>query len=230
MRWRRRKRQRGSRPDWRGDLVNDNNTWRLPEPAGAAIGLPTAEEIVVSVGEYLGTLPYSAPEEEFETVATFMRAGSLIRLGPGTAEILAHCRVVRTGAEIVALLESERSVATHADWMQLVEAGLVRSGSPETVADWLDDCVVRPSGRSRGLKGEGLGIERGDGQVFAVSGVYYWFWLYARTGQSIREVRRFLTQQAHVDAASDADVAGTVLHMLLHGLGRLDLSADAPPA
>lgn len=186
-------------------------------------------DIVVPVGEYLGALPFhdDGPTESAnpQIVDAHMLAGSLLRLDDTQAEIMAYCRQLRLRSEVDDWLhDNQISPAALGD---LFDTGLLRSGSEAETVRWLSDCVVVPWGRSLGWN-EALTLLAPSDEAFQVSPVYYWLWLYSRTGRSIMDVLDFLRNEAaipDVDTVSIEEASAAITHLLAVGLGRLELPA-----
>lgn len=188
-----------------------------------------AVEIVVPVGEFLGALPFhddgSGRSTDAEIVDSHMLAGSLLRLDDDQAETMAFCRQLRLRSEVDDWLnENDIRPSIIAE---LVDAGLLRSGIDSEAGRWLADCVIVPWGRSLGWN-KSLTLLAPSNEAFQVSPVYYWLWLYSRTGRSIEEVLHFLRGSAvvpEVESAGAKDVSAAIVHLLSVGLGRLELPA-----
>lgn len=186
-------------------------------------------EIVVPIGEYLGALPFhndtSGNSAETQIVDAHMLAGSLLRLDDRQAETMAFCRQLRLRSEVDDWLSEEGIDPSVID--ELTEVGLLRTGNEVESVRWLGDCVIVPWGRSLGWN-ETLTLLAPSDEVFQVTPVYYWLWLYSRTGRSIEEVLNFLSAEAAVPEAIGAsmkDVSAAIVHLLAVGLGRLELPA-----
>lgn len=191
-----------------------------------------SEQVVAPIGEYLGTLPFYEKGTNKEPVFADaqMIAGTLLRLSDEQAEVMAFCRHLRLRQELDEWLNTEQIDSTVLD--ELVEAGLLRMGTDDSALDWLRDCTIVPWGRSLGWDGA-LNLLAPSDEVYQVAPVYYWLWLYSRTGRPIAEVLEFLRTEAAVsDAskASESDVSAALMHMLSVDLGRLDLAATAAEA
>lgn len=178
------------------------------------------DDVYVSVGEFLGMLPY-ASVAGMENVSTHMVGTQLIRLDPASTEVLAFCRNVRTADELDEWIDDQNGV-TDAVIAHLVEGGLLRHGPASQAAVWLADRVLVPAGHSAGLVDGALCLLAPSGTAFRVDGVYYWLWLYARSGSTLDSVRAFLDEQGQVKGTDDAAMSAAVMHMLIHGLARID--------
>ena len=191
-----------------------------------------SEQVVVPIGEYLGSLPFHEKGTNSEPVFADaqMIAGTLIRLSEEQAEVMAFCRHLRMRTELDQWLGIEQIDSTVFD--ELVEAGLLRIGTDESAMDWLRDCTIVPWGRSLGWDGA-LNLLAPSDEVYQVAPVYYWLWLYSRTGRPIAEVLEFLRTEAavsDVSNASESEVSAALMHLLAVDLGRLDLTAAAAEA
>lgn len=183
--------------------------------------------IVVPVGEYLGALPFhdDVPTQSAspQIADTHMLAGSLLRLDDSQAELMAYCRQLRLRSEVDDWLNDNKISPGVLD--DLFDVGLLRSGSETATVQWLSDCVIVPWGRSLGWN-EALTLLAPSDEAFQVSPVYYWLWLYSRTGRSIKDVLTFLRNEAaipDVDSVSAEDASAAITHLLAVGLGRLEL-------
>lgn len=183
-------------------------------------GTRVDDDVYVSIGEFLGILPYST-NAGVENVSTHMIGGRLIRLDPAATELLAFCRSVRTAEELVEWVADQNTV-TDADLARLVDDGLLRHGSAAQASTWLGDRSLVPAGHSAGVVDNALCVVAPSGSAYRVEGSYYWLWLYARTGRTIDSLRSFLTDQAHVDDVGEKTMSTAILHMLIHGLGQID--------
>lgn len=188
-----------------------------------------SEQVVAPIGEYLGTLPFyeTGTKREPEFADAQMIAGTLLRLGDEQAEVMAFCRHLRLRSELDEWLEAEKIDSAVVD--ELVRTGLLRTGADDSALEWLHDCTIVPWGRSLGWDGA-LSLLAPSDKIYQVAPVYYWLWLYSRTGRTIAEVLDFLRTEAAVPEASnasDSEVSAALMHLLAVDLGRLDLNAAA---
>lgn len=184
--------------------------------------------VVVTVGEYLGRLPFAGEDGEVEFSDVFMRSGVLGPVAAQQAEVLAFCRGIRSVDEVREFLAE--SGIPEAAFDELLEAGLLASGAAENAFSWLGDCVLLPTGRSLGFVDDGLMLLTPQDEVLRVSAAYYWLWTYARTGQTLAAILQFLRESGEISdvvEASEEELSQAVIHMLSFNLGRLDRAAGA---
>lgn len=184
------------------------------------------QDVLVPVGEYLGVLPYkSADPVNFEAVATVVQAGRLLRLPPETATVLTFVRGLRTVEETEAWIREDLGPDVVADLDRTLAEGLVRRGPRDDIAAWLGDCVLRPSGHSLGFVEDKPVLQALDGTAFEVTPVYFWVWVYLRTGQTLNAVVTFVRERVGIDEWSDAELSAALMHMLAHELAHVDAAA-----
>lgn len=184
--------------------------------------------VVVTVGEYLGRLPFASDDSEVDFSDVFMRAGVLVSMAAEQAEVLAFCRGIRSVEEVHRFL-AEAGISEDV-FHDLLELGFLASGPAESAFSWLAGCVLLPTGRSLGFVDDGLMLITPQDGVLRVSPAYYWLWTYARTGQTLAAIVGFLRESleiAEVVEASVEELSQSVIHMLSFNLARLDNTADA---
>lgn len=178
-------------------------------------------ELVVTIGEYLGRLPFTDEAGTLETADTHMLSGRLVRLTEPQAETLAFCRAVRTMAELTDWVEAEGYEAETVT--ELVGQGILRVGEMETFLEWLGDVALVPAGRSVGWVDGELRILISDTDVVSVSPAAYWVWLFSRAGNTLRATLDYVRAEAGVAVPEGGELGAVLTQLLVHKLVRCEL-------
>ena len=180
-----------------------------------------SSELVVTIGEYLGRLPFTDEAGTPEIADTHMLSGRLVRLTEAQAETLAFCRAVRTKAELTDWIEAEGYGADVV--AELVEEGILRLGEMEALVTWLGDVALVPAGRSVGWVDSELRILLTDTDVVSVSPAAYWVWLFSRAGNTLEATIEYVRAEAGVTVPEGGELGALLTQLLVHNLVRCEL-------